>query len=354
MAAEKQVPLGELFNVPTLPENFLPRPEDLNTLKAAVLGKNRQAVAVTSKTASGGQNVSIQGMGGIGKSVLATALVRDPLVRQAYGDGLFWVSLGQTPNLMTLQANLAIDLGDIKPSFTDVNQGKAVLGRLLKDKRCLIVLDDIWDLSHYNAAFDVVGERCQLLLTTRDNSIANRLSAFRYPLEELEKTKALELLQQWTNVEQLPGIAADVAKECGYLPLALAMVGAYLRDKPQRWGRVLEKLQTADLEKHKINKQLLPGYQYKLFQAIQVSVEALDEVRDLSEKEIQERYLDFAVFPEDMLIPETVLETFWQPLGLDKDDTEELLDELVDKSLLRRDDEGRLTLHDLQCDYISK
>ena len=340
--------------MPTLPDNFLPRPEDLSALQGAVLGKSNQAVAVTGKTVGGGRNISIQGMGGIGKSVLATALVRNDLVRQAYGDGVFWVSLGQTPNLVTLQTNLATDLGDVKPNFTDVNEGKTALGRLLKEKRCLVVLDDIWDLGHYNAAFDALGEQCQLLLTTRDNSIANRLSAFQYSLAELEKNKALALLQRWTNVEQLPDVAVDVARECGYLPLALAMVGAYLRDKPHRWERILEKLQTADLEKHKINKQLLPGYQYELFRAIQVSVDALDKVGDLSAEEVKERYFDFAVFSEDVPILEIVLETFWQPLGLDEDDTEELLDELVDKSLLRRDDEGRLTLHDLQFDYINK
>ena len=340
--------------MPTLPDNFLPRPEDLSALQGAVLGKSNQAVAVTGKTVGGGRNISIQGMGGIGKSVLATALVRNDLVRQAYGDGVFWVSLGQTPNLVTLQTNLATGLGDVKPNFTDVNEGNTARGRLLKEKRCLVVLDDIWDLGHYNAAFDALGEQCQLLLTTRDNSIANRLSAFQYSLAELEKNKALALLQRWTNVEQLPDVAVDVARECGYLPLALAMVGAYLRDKPHRWERILEKLQTADLEKHKINKQLLPGYQYELFRAIQVSVDALDKVGDLSAEEVKERYFDFAVFSEDVPILEIVLETFWQPLGLDEDDTEELLDELVDKSLLRRDDEGRLTLHDLQFDYINK
>ena len=146
--------MGELFNVPTLPDNFLPRPEDLAPLKQAVLCQSKQAVAVTGKAVVSGQNVSIQGMGGIGKSVLATALIRDENVRKAYPEGLFWVSLGQKPNLVALQTNLATDLGDVKPNFTDANDGKAALGRLLKDKRCLVMLDDIWDLGHYNAAFD--------------------------------------------------------------------------------------------------------------------------------------------------------------------------------------------------------
>lgn len=132
------------------------------------------------------------------------------------------------------------------------------------------------------------------------------------------------------------------------------MVGAYLRDKPKRWKRILDKLRAADLERHKISKQLLPGYQYELFRAIQVSVEALEELGGLSAKDVQDRYFDFAVFPEDIPIPEAVLKTFWAPLDLDEDDVIDLIDELVDKSLLRRDDREQLTLHDLQYDYIRK
>ena len=335
--------------MPTLPDNYLQR--DLSPLRQAVLGDG--SVAVTGKPVQG-QNVSIQGMGGIGKSVLAAALVRDQTVLQAYPDGIFWLALGQTPNLVALQTSLAIDLGEANPHFTDEAAGKDALGRLLQNRRCLIVLDDIWQLAHYNRAFDVLGDHSQLLLTTRDNSIANRLSAYQHPLEELDPPQALALLRQWTGLDELPPVAPAVARECGYLPLALAMVGAYLRDKPQRWQRVLDKLQTADLEKHKINRQLLPGYQYQLFQAVQVSLEALEDIGDIDAADAQQRYLDFAVFPEDTPVPETVLATLWQPLGLDEDDTEELLDELVDKSLLRWNDQGRLYLHDLQYDYIRK
>ena len=132
------------------------------------------------------------------------------------------------------------------------------------------------------------------------------------------------------------------------------MVGAYLRDKPKRWERILDKLRAADLEQHKISKQLLPGYQYELFRAIQVSVEALEEIGELSAEDVRDRYFDFAVFPEDTPIPEAVLETFWAHLGMDEDDIIDVLDELVDKSLLRRDDREQLTLHDLQYDYIRK
>ncbi|MFH7025042.1 MAG: NB-ARC domain-containing protein [Heteroscytonema crispum UTEX LB 1556] len=144
----------------------------------------------------------------------------------------------------------------------------------------------------------------------------------------------------------LPEEAKEVARECGNLPLALAMVGAMLRGKPRnRWGNVLERLRNADLEKIRLQ---FPNYPYAdLFKAIQVSVEAL-------KNNVKERYFDFAVFPEDTLIPEVVLQKFWEPEGLDDLDTQDVIDELVNKSLASRDEAGNLRLHDLQLDYVRK
>ena len=50
-------------------------------------------------------------MGGIGKSVLAASLARDEEVRQAFPDGVFWLTVGQNPSLKNLQFELAQALG---------------------------------------------------------------------------------------------------------------------------------------------------------------------------------------------------------------------------------------------------
>ncbi|MBI1881388.1 MAG: hypothetical protein HYR94_24680, partial [Chloroflexi bacterium] len=94
--------LGKLVNVPELPPHFLPRPDDLTSVKAALLG-GEQPVAITAPT----RKVGVQGMGGVGKSVLAAALARDAEVRRAFPDGVFWLTLGQEPALTTRQAQLA-------------------------------------------------------------------------------------------------------------------------------------------------------------------------------------------------------------------------------------------------------
>ena len=86
--------------------------------------------------------------------------------------------------------------------------------------------------------------------------------------------------------------------------------------------------------------------------AIGVSVDALDET--LGDRSKRDRYLDFAAFPEQMPIPEAVLKTLWKPLGIDDLDAQDLIDLFVERSLARRDDQGRLSLHDLQLDYVRK
>ncbi|BAY07666.1 NB-ARC domain-containing protein [Calothrix sp. NIES-2098] len=304
-------------------------------------------MGITGKT----RRVGVQGMGGIGKTVLATALARDEEVRQAFPDGVLWITLGQTPQILTWQSYLASALGDKQAAFTEVGLAKAQLRELFAQKACLLILDDIWRLDDATA-FDVLGERCQMLITTRDAAIVTGLGGEEYQLAVLGKQQALELLAKWANQPEISqssphnDVALQVVRECGYLPLALAMVGAMMRGKPHhRWQNILEKLRSADLEKI---KQQFPNYPYpNLLKAIQVSVDDLDE-------DCQQRYLEFAVFPEDTPIPEAVLQTFWQPLGLNQSKTQDVIDELVNKSLALWDEAGNLRLHDLLFDYVRK
>lgn len=334
--------LGKLSQVPEQPLNFLPRPDQLNKIKSLLLDNENQRVAVTGIS----HRVGLQGMGGIGKSVLAAILAHDEDIRSVFPDGILWVTLGQQPALTLRQLDLAKMLGDSSQIFQDVQQGRVHLRKLLTDKACLLIIDDIWQSKHADA-FNVVGQQSKILITTRDSKVLKEFGAVEHTLGLLEDEEALVLLALWANQdkEKLPIEAQEVVKECGNLPLALAMIGAIVRDKPDRWVNLLHKLRNADLEKirHQFSDYSYPD----LLKAMQVSVDAL-------ESDVKKRYLDFAVFPEDTPIPEAVLKTFWKPEGLDEFDTQDVVDILVDRSLARRDDKGCLTLHDLQYDYVRK
>ncbi|WP_068816760.1 NB-ARC domain-containing protein [Phormidesmis priestleyi] len=329
-------------HIPNLPFHFLKRSTDLDTLKNLVLSSSIQSTGITRSTLK----VGVYGMGGIGKSVLAAMLARDPEVRAAFPDGIFWITLGQEPILALRQLDLARILGDASLPFQDVQQGKIHLSQLLGDKTCLLILDDVWKADHV-AAFNILGEQSGLLFTTRDSSIVKALNASEHRVDLLSDDEALELLTACSGQcqETLPIEAHEIVKECGNLPLALSMIGAIAKARPDRWDNLLYKLQNADLDKI---RHEFPDYPYPdLLKAIQVSVNALEPA-------VKVRYLDFAVFLEDTAIPETTLRTFWEPEGLDEYDTQDVIDTLVERSLARWDEAGNLTIHDLQYDYVRK
>jgi hypothetical protein len=146
----------------------------------------------------------------------------------------------------------------------------------------------------------VTAPPARLLITTRNNEVLVGLGAEEHRVDVLSPSGALKMLAEWVgqkSLDKLPPEAAEVAKECGYLPLALAMVGAMVRRSKQppaiAWQDALDSLRASDLEEI---KRSFPGYPYPdLLRAIEVSVEALDDSG-------RERYLDLAVFPEDQPI----------------------------------------------------
>jgi len=332
--------LQKLRNVPDLPPYFLPRPARLGVLKEALVG---DATGPPGRL-GGPAVVTLDGMAGVGKSVLATALARDAEVQQAFPDGVIWVTLGQDPTITTRQLDVAVALGTNPGIFHDEQHGKTHLGRILTDKACLLILDDVWNVRDATA-FYALGARCRMLITTRHAAIGRAMGAVAIRLDALTDEQAAVLLADWAGQapDRLPDIARDVARECGNLPLALAMVGAMAERRPDGWRRALRRLQTADLSKI---RHEFPGYPYpSLLQAIEVSVDALEPYQ-------RERYLDLAVFPEDTPISQDVLETLWQPQGLDEHDVRDLVESFEDRSLLWRDERGQLSLHDLHSDYV--
>src|SRR5690606_39157498 len=71
---------GRLVNVPPLPPHFLSREPELSALRRKMLADLAASVVITGQSKA----VGVQGMGGIGKSVLAAVLARDETVRDAF------------------------------------------------------------------------------------------------------------------------------------------------------------------------------------------------------------------------------------------------------------------------------
>jgi WD40 repeat protein len=331
---------ARLHGVVPLPGYYVPRKVDLVALKQKVLIGDAP-VGITGRSAA----VGVQGMGGIGKTMLAAALAYDPEVREAFPDGIYWVTIGLRPNLLGLQGNLLYQLTGFQSTFATEQEGKDMLRDALEGRRALVVLDDVWSGEHADA-FSVTVPPARLLITTRNNQVLVGLGAEEHRVDVLSPSDALMMLAEWVgqkSPDKLPLEAAEVAKECGYLPLALAMIGAMIRLRPTAWEDALDLLRASDLEEI---QRAFPGYPYpNLLRAIEVSVEVLDAPD-------RERYLDLAVFTEDQPIPETALSVQWK---LDARRTRGCMTRLVARSLATWATDGSsLILHDLQRDLIHK
>jgi NB-ARC domain/TIR domain len=342
-------------DAPALPENFVNRPELLealrNTLFAEAANRN---IALT----------AMQGMGGIGKTVLAQALCRDEVVQQAFPDGIFWFAIGKESQLdfpARIKGVPGLDrlLGPYDGEAACLAQYRDVL----RKKAALIVVDDVWHASDVQP-FIAESPRSRLLITTRDASIGAWFGAREFTANLLTEAESRQVLAKWCGraVAELPPQATDMIHECGRLPLALAMIGAQLQNKPLLlWNSVLDHLRHGDLQKIKAQ---FPEPHTTLFRAVQISVDALEETA-------RQRYLALAVLLEDMAAEPQVQQCIW---GVDETEAAETAEQFISLSLaqpvwldreiitagvdwrtaLSKSVEAPKTilLHDLQLDYV--
>ena len=124
------------------------------------------ARATTRWGSRGGQS-GLHGQGGIGKTVLAAALARDAEVRRYFPDGVFWVTVGERGDLVALQIALLKRLDAEHPELRSIDEGAARLRAALAERRCLLVVDDVWTAAAAQA-FRVAGPSGRVLYTTRD------------------------------------------------------------------------------------------------------------------------------------------------------------------------------------------
>ena len=137
------------LQMPPLPDHFVERPEPQDAVKGQLLCEDKVGTLVVS---------AIYGLGGIGKSVLATKLAHDPEVRDYFADGILWATLGQKPDILPLLSGWIQALGDNDYKPTAVESASNHLRTLLYDKCILLVVDDVWNPVHLEP-FRVGGDR---------------------------------------------------------------------------------------------------------------------------------------------------------------------------------------------------
>uniref|UniRef100_A0A6Q2YJ50 Apoptotic protease-activating factor 1 n=1 Tax=Esox lucius TaxID=8010 RepID=A0A6Q2YJ50_ESOLU len=336
--------------VPQRPVVFVSRTALLNRLREKLYRLQKEPGWVT-----------VFGMAGSGKSILAAEAVRDhTLITECFPGGVHWMSIGQLDRsdllarIQTLCFRLEQQSQEQDPSLslhrlpTSLDEAKERLRFLVHHRypRSLLILDDIWDCSVLKA-FDI---QCRVLLTTRDRSLADSVTGSKYEVavdSGLEENQALEILGLYVNgrkPEKLPEQARSIVRECKGSPLVVSLIGALLRDFPDRWSYYLQKLKQKQFKR--IRKS--SSYDYDaLDQAMSASIQVLPE-------EHRELYKDLTVLEKDVKVPAKVLAVLWD---LEPEEVEDVLQDFVNKSLMYRDCHQRpylYYLHDLQLDFLAE
>ncbi|MGF1991785.1 MAG: NB-ARC domain-containing protein [Nostoc sp. ZfuVER08] len=314
-----------LFQAPPLPAHFVERPEYSDDLKTRLLNgsfSDSRTLVIT----------AIHGLGSVGKSTLAAAIVHDKEVQSRFCDGILWATLGQQPNVLSLLSGWVQALGDYSFKPTSVTATSNHLRTLLYDKAVLLVVDDAWNTENAQA-FNVGGARCQVLVTTREGHIADALAASTYSLDIMKPDQAMELLtkklrREITGAERHS--AENLAKGVGYLPLALELAAAevaygttwdeLLGDIQQEVARLtsFDRPEAEEITDEASLKRL------SLTASLNLSVKRMPP-------EKQEHFSWLGVLPEDVNINKMMAATLWQ---MDKRDAAKMLQYLRNKALL--------------------
>jgi hypothetical protein len=253
---------GPLRGVPALPLGFVARGE-LDAIRRTLLAEGDGAVGIT------GRAVGLHGQGGIGKTVLAAALARDERVRACFADGMFWMTVGQDADILSLQLALLERLGVRDADARSATHAATMLGDALAERSCLLVVDDVWSVAAATA-FRSVGERCRVLYTSRDADVLRRVRADVQRVDVLDRSAARALLMMIAgDARDRERVDVDrVVAATGGVALALALVGAAVAGG-RAWSEVADDLENAAAT-------FLSHPYADAFKAMQVATGALD------------------------------------------------------------------------------
>lgn len=329
---------SKLFYVPDLPKHRILDTPVFEALKAKlhVKGINPQ-----------NSPIIIEAAGGMGKSLLAARIAHDEAVQALFPDGIFWLGLGETPNLFQHYADIAKALGRNAVGFIDLDQATAFMQDIFAARTSLFILDEVADLEAV-LAINRLGVNCRVLVTTVEGNLYDFVKykakqAIRFQMQALDSQDTKNLLLNGADCkDNPPAELAAIIAACENNPLCLQLVASLAAmQKPTDWAYLLERLQEDDWE-------FPEDYDYRLMMALHLYIEALGEQGEC--------YLVLAVFDDYTRIPLNTISMLWQHMfNLPKAETKKLVQQFAETGLLhlhRHAQGDYISLHAFQHAYI--
>uniref|UniRef100_UPI004055D539 NB-ARC domain-containing protein n=1 Tax=Candidatus Electronema sp. TaxID=2698783 RepID=UPI004055D539 len=216
--------------LPVPPNLFIGRDNDMAALRQRLFGEPSTTLIT-----------SVRGWPGIGKTTLAAAMAHDAAVKKAFPDGVLWTALGMSPNPLAGLGQWLLAFGDDPQRYQRIEERQNRLAGLLRDRRMLLIIDDVWQAADAQP-FLVGGQLCRTLLTTREPDVARKLGLpdkAVYRLLVLSEEDSIELIRQLSpeSVAQDQQGVRRLVQELEGLPLALQIAGRLLAaEAALGWG----------------------------------------------------------------------------------------------------------------------
>ncbi|MFS8104435.1 tetratricopeptide repeat protein [Lentzea alba] len=313
------------MQLPSDCENFTGRAAETAELVRLLTDERRSGVVA-----------AITGKAGVGKTALAVRVAHE--VGAGFRGGHLYVRLGGTSpsprDPATVLAELLIALGVHPHAVPDDLEAQAALYRSqLAARQVLIVLDDAAGMAQVRPLLP--GSAGSAVLITSRVQLVETAGAYTVRLDVLGAQDAVRLLASIAGPDRVsadPGAAAEVARYCGNLPLALRIAGSRLARRAH-WtvGRLADRLAG---EGTRLNELRIDDLEARASLALSYQTLTDDQQRAFRLLSL----LDVPDFPGWVAGP---------LLDVEVPDAEEITDSLADVHLLESAGPGRYRFHEL-------
>lgn len=312
--------------LPATVSDFTGRSSFVRDLGQILTGAEGQVMAVS----------ALAGIGGVGKTTLAVHVAH--AARPHFPDGQLYVDLQGTEarpaEPEAVLGSFLRALGTPDSSIPDSPAERAALYRSTLDgRRVLVLLDNARDAAQVRPLLPGTAG-CAALVTSRVR-MAGLAGAHLVDLDVMSPDEALQLFTRIVGAERVGAerqAALDVVGACGFLPLAIRIAASRLAAR-RTWTVSVLAAKLAD-ERRRLDE----------LQAGDLAVKATFELGYGQLEPAQQRAFRLLGLPDG---PDISLAAAAAVLDLPEHDTEDLLEALVDCSLLESAAPGRYRFHDL-------
>ncbi|MFI5822677.1 BTAD domain-containing putative transcriptional regulator [Streptomyces rishiriensis] len=279
---------------------------------------------------------ALAGIGGVGKTTLAVHIAHQ--ARSAFPDGQLYVDLqgagARAAEPETVLGSFLRALGTADSAVPDSLAERAALYRSVLDgRRVLVLLDNARDAAQVRPLLPGT-EGCAALVTSRVRMV-DLAGAHLVDLDVMSPDEALALFTRIVGEERVASerkAALDVVAACGFLPLAIRIAASRLAAR-RTWTVSVLAAKLAD-ERRRLDE----------LQAGDLAVKATFELGYGALEPAQARAFRLLGLADG---PDVSLAAAAAVLDLPPEDAEDLLESLVDTSLLESAAPGRYRYHDL-------